>query len=801
MLARTVHPHRGMMSRLAIAALLIGLSASLSWAQEGLSSALSQRATPGANMVLKAKEMIYNNDDNTVTAVGEVQIYYDGRVLQADRVVYDRKTSRVKADGNVKITEVDGTVSYADSFDLTDDFKEGFVDSLRIQTVDRTRIAGNRAERIAGNVTVLEKGVYTACEPCAEHPEKPPLWQIKATRIIHNDQEKMVYFEDARLEFYGVPIAYVPFLSSPDPSVKRKSGVLTPTYYATSEIGVGVQVPYFFALAPNYDLTLTPGFTTRQGPIMSGEWRHRTITGSYAIRGTGVFQLDPDAFDPPADKEFRGSLQSNGEFWLNDKWRWGWDVTALSDKFFIEDYSLDLNTQREAISTLYLTGEGNKSWFDVRGYYFYGLTENDRQSELPVVAPVIDYDYIVDHPVLGGEVGWNANLTSLTRQDAAFDRNKILNFTQAELLQIAALGLEPCDGLSTVSTRQTQCLQRGIDGSYTRTSANLYWKRTLTDPLGQRWTPFAYIRGDLAWTNLDTSTAPVQLTDDNAFLARAVPAIGLEYRYPFVSNMSWGTQVIEPIAQVIARPRLQQIGTLPNEDAQSLVYDDTNLFSWDKFSGWDRLEDGSRINGGLQYTLTTNAGGFYNALVGQSYSLGDVNPFERPDMANIGLNSGLDTQVADYIARFYAQPTDNLALSSRMRFDEETLDLERLEIDAVGTFGRVTGKVLYGLYEQQPLLGLERREGVLGTASYRLNSNWTATSSALYDIDRSDFSSAAVGVSYLDECFGMGVNLSQSYSDSGNKDQVTKVMFQLSLRTLGDVNFSQKFDVTNSQTQ
>jgi LPS-assembly protein len=790
---RADRPRRGMMSRLAIAALLIGLSASLATAQEGISSALSQRVqnSPGANMVLNAREMIYDNDNNTVTAVGNVQIYYDGRVLQADRVVYDRKSSRVKAFGNVKITETDGTISYAETFDLTDDFRDGFVDALRIETVDKTRFAARRAERIGGTITVLEKGVYTACEPCKEQPEKPPLWQVKATRIIHNDEEKMVYFEDARLEFYGTPIAYLPFLSSPDPSVKRKSGILTPTYFATTELGFGLEVPYFFALAPNYDLTLTPGATSRQGPMMKVDWRHRTINGSYGIRAAGVFQMDPDAFEAPANQDLRGSLQSDGQFWLNERWRWGWDVTALSDKYFIEDYSVRLNTQREAVSTLYLTGEGDKSWFDARGYYFYGLTEDDRQRELPVIHPVIDYDYVAEHPVLGGEVGWNANITSLSREEADFRR-------------ISTNDSVVCDGkfAGAFGTTPENCIQRGIDGTYTRASANLYWKRTLTDSLGQQWTPFAYLRGDLAWTDLDTEETPVQLVDANEeFLARAMPAIGLEYRYPFIATMSWGTQVFEPIAQVIVRPRLQQIGSLPNEDAQSLVYDDTNLFEWDKFSGWDRLEDGSRVNAGLQYTLTTNGGGFYNILVGQSYSLGGANPFDRPDMANIGLDSGLETRVADYVARLYAQPTDNLAFSSRMRFDEDSLALERLEVDAIGTIGRLSGKVLYGRYEAQPLLGLEYREGVLGSASYRLNTNWTASGSTLYDIDREDFSSASVGVSYLDECFGMGATVSQSYSDSGNKDDaVTKVMFQLSLRTLGDVNFSQKFDPA-SQTQ
>src|SRR5262249_33477964 len=248
-------------------------------------------------------------------------------------------------------------------FDLTDDFKDGFINSLRVETVDKTHLAAARAERTNGTVTVFQDGVYTACEPCKEHPEKPPLWQVKAARIIHNDQEKMIYFEDAHLELWGIPIAYSPYLSSPDPSVKRKSGIMAPTFSSSSGLGFGMQVPYFFALAPNYDLTLAPGFTSKQGPLLSAEWRQRMINGSYTIRGTGAFQLDPEAF-PNADQTWRGTAESQGEFWLNDKWRWGWDATVVSDKFFRTDYDIDPSTRYDVPSWIYLTGEGTKSWFD-----------------------------------------------------------------------------------------------------------------------------------------------------------------------------------------------------------------------------------------------------------------------------------------------------------------------------------------------------------------------------------------------------------------------------------------------------
>jgi LPS-assembly protein len=790
-------PAKSAFRNAAVAAILSGLAAlclsSPATAQQpqgGFASSLAGRTQTdqNANMVVKAREMIYDNDHDTVTAVGDVQIYYSGRALQADRVVYDRKSSRVQAVGNVQITEADGTVSYADSFDLTDDFRDGFVRSLLVRTVDRTRLAAARAERIEGNVTIFENGVYTACEPCLEHPEKPPFWQVKAARIIHNDQEKMIYFEDAHLEFYGVPIAYLPYLSSPDPSVKRKSGVLTPSYFGTSELGIGVEVPYFFALAPNYDLTLTPGVTTRQGPTMKGEWRHRLLTGAYMIRAAGAFQANPDVFPSTSNERFRGMIQTSGEFWLNDKWRWGWDATVPSDRFFLDDYSIPTPSRYDVSSSIYLTGQGTKSWFDARSIYFLGLTKNDVQAQLPIIHPVIDYNYIVDHPVLGGELGWDFNLTSLTREDAAFDQ--IANFGNPLVL---------CNGLTTISTPRNSCVQRGIDGSYTRLSADVYWKRTLTDTIGEQWTPFAYLRGDLAWTDLDTNETPVQFVDANqAFLARGLPAIGLDYRYPFMAEMSWGTQVIEPIGQIILRPRLQQTGQLPNEDAQSLVYDDTNLFEWDKFSGYDRIEDGSRANLGMQYTLSTHGGGYYNAMFGQSYSLFGDNPYEHPDMTNIALDSGLDTTVADYVARVSAQPISALTFSSSMRFDHDSMALRRLEINAMGTVGRLSSTVIYGRFDAQPELGLERREGIFNRTSYKLTDRWTANGGAIYDLDEHKFATAFVGMSYLDECFGMGVNLSREYTQAGNNEPVTKVMFQLSLRTLGDVNFSQSFGNSNS---
>ncbi|MGL4264760.1 MAG: LPS-assembly protein LptD, partial [Afipia sp.] len=392
-----------------------------------------KQARPENNgqMLVQATEVNYDYNNSRVAAVGSVQIYYNGATLEADKVIYDQKTKRLHAEGNVRLTDIDGKITYANMLDLSDDYRDGFVDSLRLETADQTRMAATRADRTDGDVTIFQNGVYTACAACKDNPKKPPLWQVKGARIIHNQTEKMLYFEDARLEFFGQPIAYLPFFSTPDPTVKRKSGFLIPSYSSSTRYGVGIEVPYYFALAPDYDLTVSPRYTTKQGLLMQGEFRQRLINGAYEIRAYGIRQDDQKQFNAePGDREFRGGIDTKGQFALNDKWVWGWDAVAVSDKSFFFDYGLGpyknalnsfLLTPDTGLSQIYLTGVGNRSYFDARIMHFLGYSAADNQSTIPVVHPVIDYSNVLNRNILGGEFSYKANFTSLSRQTASFD--------------------------------------------------------------------------------------------------------------------------------------------------------------------------------------------------------------------------------------------------------------------------------------------------------------------------------------------------------------------------------------------
>ena len=210
-------------------------------------------ANNDGRMLVQAVEVDYDYNNQRVSAVGNVQMFYNGTSVEADKVIYDQKTKRLHAEGNIRLTDAEGKVTYANIMDLSDDYRDGFVDSLRVDTEDATRMAATRADRSAGNYTVFENGVYTACAPCKDNPKKPPLWQVKGARIIHDQTDKMLYFENAQLEFFGVPMAYLPYFSTPDPTVKRKTGFLMPSYTTVTGYGYGVETPFYWAIAPDYD--------------------------------------------------------------------------------------------------------------------------------------------------------------------------------------------------------------------------------------------------------------------------------------------------------------------------------------------------------------------------------------------------------------------------------------------------------------------------------------------------------------------------------------------------------------------
>lgn len=819
-----------------VAALAVGATGA---AAQTMSDRLAKKTqAKDARMLVEAREIVYDRDKDTVSAVGDVQIYYEGKILEADRVIYDKPNKRVTAVGNTRLREPAGQVVYGDRFELTDDFKDGFIDSVRTTTPQKTRLSAPRAERTDGDTTVFELGTYTACEPCKDDPAKPPLWQVRATRIIHKNEERMIYYENATFDVAGVPIFWMPYISAPDATVKRKTGFLPPRYIANNQLGTGVSLPFFWNLAPNYDLTITPTLLSRQGVLAQAEWRHRFESGSYLVRAAGISQMDKGAFlkgpDGAGDKDFRGSIETVGKFLINEKWNWGWDLALVSDKWFFRNYrvrseslrAFNTNALQASTSTVYLQGKGDRSFFDLRSFYFKTLTAADAQNEQPIVLPVMDYDRRFETPwALEGETRVTMNVTSLTRDQT--DYRSLVTSRNGSTVP-GRYQVDNRDTCLTGAFVPASCYIRGIAGNYSRATTEIAWRRSFIDPIGQSWTPFSSVRGDLTYASLDTkgTTDAFQTnfisSESDPFL-RSMATLGMTYRFPFAAASTGGTHVIEPIGQIIVRPGETRADKVPNEDAQSLVYDDTNLFSVNKYSGFDRIEGGTRANIGASYTFTANGGAYLNALFGQSFQVAGANPYADGGIARTGLDSGLESRRADYVGRLQFAPSRTYSFAARSRFDESNFALRRLELQASASFDRFSTNVVYGRYDAQPALGyFHRREGVSAFTNVKLDPNWYVFGGATLDFARNlaqqeisgisdstaktgrpGIASFGLGAGYKDDCTLLELVYSNSARNAaeGTQDRVQTFLLRLELRTLGATRVTQTYGTTSDATQ
>ncbi len=698
-------------------------------------------------LLLQADNLTYDRKTDRVIAEGSVEVYYNNYSLLADELIYDQRNGTLEAVGNVRIKEPDGSVIKADRINLTDDFREGFVRSLDIVTKDQDRIAARRGYRKDGETTVFERGAYTPCKVCTDKDGGGPLWQINARKIIHDTSEGNIYYEDATLEFLGLPIVYIPYFYHPDPSVKRRSGFLTPKVSQSDDLGFVYEQPYYYVIAPNKDLIVAPIVTTEAGFLLKTDWRHRLDSGEYRVMLAGVHNDDP-ADNAPTDSAFRGTIETQGNFRIGSFWNWGWDITAETDDTFRRFYKFDDLTETERTSEIFLIGQSDRNYFSARAYSFVNLTPGKGvvTDSDTLVHPVIDYNYIADTPVLGGELSWDTNVVSLSRSD---------NGPEAQ-----------------------------------RLTTELSWRRTLTDGIGQRLTPFAAARADFYnFTGFKETTTEGVVIDRSAdsFVRQSFTG-GADYRFPFVKHTSWASHVIEPVAQIIVRSDIDDGSEPPNEDAQSLVFDDTLLFDVDKFSGYDRLETGTRANYGVQYTLQSTDGSTLRTVVGQSYHIAGSNPF--------GKGSGLEDDASDYIIGAYLDVPSMFRLVTQARLDQDSFDIRRLDISASAKYGPLSGSVNYVRADEQPGLGVfEEREEILAAGALQVTDLWSVYGSVRYNLEIDEAIKHSVGIKYNCDCFMMAVTYTRSTITDRDIEPDESILVSFEFKNLGGTDL--KTDMTD----
>lgn len=688
-----------------------------------------------APVLFKADQLRNEQKIGLIVATGNVEFSQDGRTLLADNVSYNRRTDTVTANGNVSLLEPSGEVVFADHVELTGNMRDGIIENMRVRLSDNSRIAAVGGRRIGGNRTEFRKAVYSPCKLCEKDPTRAPIWQVKAFKVTHDQVSKDVTYRDAYLEFFGIPVMYTPFLSHPDPTVERRTGFLVPSYGSNSELGTLITTPYYIDIAPNMDATLTPTITTGEGIVGSGEFRHRLSNSEYKIASS----LTHGSSDDGSGDEFRGHIKGQLRHEFDRTWRGGADVHLVTDDTYLRRYNFESPKTLE--NRLFAEGFRGRTYASANAYYFHGQRSTDDDGTTPIVFPKLDFRYVGEPARYGGIWKLDANVLALTRTESTDTR---------------------------------------------RLSAKTKWELPYISRLGEVYRVFASVQTDAYWVqDVQESDAPNNTI--SGVTGRVFPQVGMEWRLPLARKEGRFTQTVEPVINVILAPDGQNQDKIPNEDSLSFEFDDTNLFSENRFGGIDRVEGGPRITYGLNSGVFGLNSGFSSFFVGQSFRL------DQDD--DLGADTGLDENFSDIVGRVEISPTRYVNALYRFRLDKDSFSPRRNEVQAALGVPALRINVNYLSIDQQNLSDVldpedefrDREEIRFGFTS-QITDRWRFGANTRRDLTSGGGSLRhGAFLTYEDDCFHFQVDYSRTFTRDRDIRPSDTILFRIVFKTLGEV--------------
>ncbi len=691
-------------------------------------------------VVIDANELVFDRDKNTITARGNVMIFQGDRIVFADEVIYDRTANRVIATGNVALMEPGGNTVFAARAELTRDLKEGVLEQFRLLFAENSKMAANSAIRTEGNRTEMSRVVFSPCRLCAEDPTRPPFWQLKARKVVHDQTTSDITYTDAVLEIFGQPVFYTPWLRHPDPTVRRRSGFLVPVVGSDSRLGRTLRVPYFWVIDGDKDATITPMLTTGTGGshvALFGQYRHRFPNGALTTDGSITFVRRTDEMENYLDgHRWRGHLFGRLHYDIDANWRAGFDAGATSDRTYLRRY--DIFRHDTLTSTAWGEGFWDRHYALVRGYHFRSLRFREAQGPIPYVLPLAEY-YAVGQPhATWGRWHFYGSLLGLHRDEGAESR---------------------------------------------RLSLTGGWRLPYVHPSGWLLTATATINTDLYWVNGNEAPG---LGTFSGVEGRIFPQIILDWRYPFVREFGNVRQVIEPRVALLASPPSLNTWRIPNEDSVDFEFDDTNLFAANRYPGRDRIDDGVRLVYGLGTSFHGNRGGRAEFFAGQSWRWFGEDNFLQ--------NSGLRTDISDYVGRVRISPAPYLNLAWRFRVDVRNLGSRRHEVGLAA--GGPPLRVGIGYLDLGGRTGsgeFDRRRQLNFSVVSQLTENWAVSGAAVVDLERtfSQLQSWSIAGEYKNECCTIRASFSRSFDDLADSRPNNRVFVSINFKYLGEVAASQ----------
>ncbi|MBB3475472.1 LPS assembly protein LptD [Sphingomonas sp. BK345] len=703
-------------------------------------------ATETEQVQFSAAALEYDTEADIVTATGEVRMTRGADRLRAERVVWNRKTGKVVATGNVAVTDPEGDIAYGDSIELTDTLRDGMVDNLLVVLEQGGRLAAVRGTREPSGIYNLDHAVYSPCAVTdSDGCPKEPAWKITAVKVTYDADRQRVSYEGARFHLFGLTSPSLPRFSH-SIAQSNDSGLLTPSIGLTRLNGAELVLPFNFALGPSRSLVIAPHLFSSEVPMLEARYSAVNELGAYSIAGYATSSRRSDdlssGFVSDTTRAFRGYLDGSGRFQLDPNWSISGSMRIVTDRTFLRRY--DISNDDRLRTTIALERIDTDSYFSLAGWAVQTLRVGDRQGMQPVALPELDYRRRITDAPLGGVLQLQFNTLAVGRK-------------------------------------------AGQDTQRAFASARWDWRGVTV--AGQEVTLTAYARGD-AYNSDDTvATAVDQYRGVEGFQTRAIGALAADVRWPFVGELFGGLQRFSPRVQVVATPRTRNI-QVPNEDARAVDLEDSNLFALNRFPGYDRWEDSSRVTYGADWSLDL-PGVAITTNVGQSYRLNS-----RPSILPDG--TGLSDRFSDIVGRTNVRIGEFVTLTHRYRLDKDNFAVRRNELDATVGSRRTYASVGYLRLNRDitELEDLQDREEVRAGGRVAFARFWSLWGSAVVDLtDRAEdpLSQAdgftpirhRLGVAYQDDCLELGLTWKRDYRTVGDARRGDSYLLTLSFKNLG----------------
>ncbi|MEP1597012.1 MAG: LPS assembly protein LptD [Hyphomonas sp.] len=718
----------------------LGLAASLPWyaiAQEDPAS--PQPAQPDERVVLEADYVYEVRDENKLVAEGNVEALYQGRILRADKLVYDRTTDKVRASGNVIIIDETGSQQFADEIEVDSTLEDGYAIGFSARLDQGATVAANSAIRQSNGVNALDQVVYTACPVCEE--DKTPTWSVRARRAVLDQESQMISYRDAVIEVAGIPVFYFPFLAHPDPTSERRSGLLIPSAGNSSKLGWFYQQPYYWAISDSSELTISPLVTQNVNPLLELDYRKKFYSGAININTSFTNEQDFDSDgELLGEEKLRGHIYGSGLFAINNQWKWGFGIEHQTDDLYDRRYDLDGQNEqrglyasqpRRLLTQLFAIGQGNDYYTDVALLKFQGLRENDDDGELPTALPVFY-----------GEKYWD----------------------------LGNMGFASVNASSAI-------LSRDLGEDSHRVSVGADWTDLNVLPGGFTFEQFAEVRADYYGLDEDAS--------GEESVSRAVGNIGGKLAYPMIRPGKTVDLMIEPA--VMAAWGLSNVNddAIPNEDSLLYEADESSLFEANGFGAFDLYEGDGKLAAGITTRAVWKNGPDLSATVGKRWR-------SRPDDSFDAI-SNLDGTSSDWLISATADFGSLLRVDTRARLDEDGFSLNRIDAKLSSNYKRLRAVAQYYKVDERIAISGGGDEGILLRGEVRVTDQYSVFFGQLRDIESNLNARQEYGIAFEDECSRFEIVYQRSELQDRTLGPEENIQFRFSLKTIGDFG-SSEFD-------